>query len=244
MGAGRSAKGAFAGPPDRPGLLGSVASMRQDFHSQESLSPLDPEASVQLLRQARAGDQAAFGELFGRCHERVMRVVRLRMGSDLRAALESVDLAQETYLAALRDFSAFRGEEPGTFLHWLARIAENRVRDSADHWKAQRRTRDRELPREALGGSSNRSGAFGLPAVGPSPSEQVAANELRAAYDACVAELPERQREVVLLRDYEGLGWAEAAELLGSTLHAAQQLYHRAQMRLAERLEDQWKPPV
>lgn len=191
------------------------------------------------MRQARAGDQAAFGELFGRCHERVMRVVRLRMGRDLRATLESVDLAQETYLAALRDFHAFRGECAGTFLHWLARIAENRLRDSADHWQAQRRDRDRELPLGAVGVGSGALGSDAIPWRGPSPSEQVAANELREAYDACVAALPERQREAVLLRDYEGLAWPEAALALGCTPHAAQQLYYRAQMRLGACLDAQ-----
>jgi RNA polymerase sigma-70 factor (ECF subfamily) len=202
--------------------------------------PLDAQESAHLIQRARAGDDAAFGALFSRCHDRVLRIVRLRMGSQLRSSLESADLVQDTYAAALRGFPAFRGDAPQDFLRWLARIAENQVRDCVDHLAAQRRAREREVPLDALAPGSNASGSIALAGREPSPSEQAAYGELREVYDACVAELPERQREVVLLRDYECQDWGRVAEELACSAHAAQQLYHRAQLKLAERLEARW----
>lgn len=213
-------------PPPRPALVATP--------------PLDPAESVRLIERARAGDEQAFGALFARCHDRVLRVVRLRMGSQLRASLESVDLVQDTYAAALRGFPSFRGAEAHSFLRWLARIAENQVRDTAERLCAQRRAREREVPLDALVPGSSASGSLPLAGREPSPSEQASRVELRAVFDACVAELPERQREVVLLRDYECQDWPRVAEELGCSAHAAQQLYHRAQLELAERLEACW----
>ncbi|MBM3976339.1 MAG: sigma-70 family RNA polymerase sigma factor [Planctomycetes bacterium] len=186
------------------------------------------------------GDDGALGELFARYRERVLRIVRLRMGPGLRAAMESTDILQETYAAALRGFPAFSGSERGTFVRWLARIAENQVRDSADRWSAQRRDLAREERLDAGRTAESTAGAADPIDAQPSPSEQLTQRELRAVYDTCVAELPERQREVVLLRDYELLEWPAVAELLGATPHAAQELYRRAQLRLAALLEARW----
>lgn len=208
--------------------------------------PLEPELdgapgaeeSAALLRQAQGGDGAALGELLARYHERVQRIVRLRMGPSLRAAMESTDLVQETHLAALRGFRAFEGRERGSFVHWLARIAENQVRDAADRWSAQRRDLAREL---RLDSARDASGAGAAPAdarAEPSPSEQAARRELREIYDACVAELPPRYREIVLLRDYELLEWPEVAVALETNAHAAQELHRRAQLKLAGILEE------
>lgn len=192
--------------------------------------------SADLLRQAQAGDRAALGALFERYEERVKRIVRLRMGPKLRGVLESVDLVQETYLAAARGFDGFQGKERGSLIHWLARIAENQVRDAADRWSAARRDSDREVSFGSRGASS--AGGAREPADrGASPSEEAAQKELREVYDACVAELPLRYREIVILRDYELLEWPEIVVHTGGSAHAAQELHRRAHLKLAGILE-------
>ncbi len=198
------------------------------------------EESLELLRQARAGDRAALGELLERHRERLRRIVRLRMGAGLRGVLDSVDLVQETYLAATRGFPGFEGEARGSLIHWLARIAENQVRDAADRWSAQRRDHAREI---SLGGQGSASGeAREAPGRDPTPSEEAGARELRELYDACVAELAPNHREIVLLRDYELCEWPEVAARLGAGVHAAQELHRRARLRLAEALERRLSP--
>jgi len=196
----------------------------------------DSQESIELLRRARDGDRAALGLLFARYEDRIRRIVRLRMGPKLRGVLESVDLVQETYLAAARGFDGFQGGERGSVIHWLARIAENQVRDAADRWSRARRDVEREV---RLAGPDASSAGGGREPVdrGRSPSEEAARRELREVYDGCVAELPPRYREIVLLRDYELLDWSEIVPLTGGSVHAAQELHRRAQLKLAGLLE-------
>jgi RNA polymerase sigma-70 factor (ECF subfamily) len=198
------------------------------------------EEASRLLQQAHSGDGAALGQLFARYQQRVQRIVRLRMGLQLRTAMESTDLVQETYLAAVRGFPGFEGRERGSFVHWLARIAENQVRDAGDRWSTQRRDLARAVRLEPARDESGAGSAPGPLADEPSPSEQAAQRELREVYDACVAELPPRQREIVILRDYELLEWPQIASAIGANTHAAQELHRRAQLKLAAILEARW----
>lgn len=187
--------------------------------------------SLDLLRRGQQGDRAALDALVTRYHDRVRRIVSIRMGAQFRGLLDSLDLAQDTWVAALRALPDFEPRGHGSIIRWLARIAENQVLDAADRVHAARRDRRRE---QAAGEGTLEALP---PAPGPTPSEDASRRELRAAYDACVAELPEAWREVVLLRDYALLDWPEIGEQLGRPgARAAQELYRRAQLRLGETL--------
>ena len=77
----------------------------------------------------------------------------------------------------------------------------------------------------------------------PLPLDALCRSELEAIYDDCVRELGERQREVVLLREYGHASWSEiAAELDAPSIAAAQELYRRATIRLAEGLRRRVRP--
>lgn len=187
--------------------------------------------SLDLLRRGQQGDRQALEALVARYQDRVRRLVSIRMGAQFRGLLDSLDLAQETWMAALRALPDFEPRDHGSLIRWLARIAENQVLDAADRVHAARRDRRREQPagEGTLGGLP--------PAPGPTPSEDAGRRELRAAYDECVAGLPETWREVVLLRDYALLDWPEIGEQLGRPgVRATQELYRRAQLRLGETL--------
>ncbi len=196
--------------------------------------------SVDLVRRGQQGDHAAFGELVERYQDRVRRIVSIRMGLQFRGLLDSLDLAQETWMAALRGLPDFEPRDHGSIIRWLARIAENEVLDAAKREHAARRDRRRERAGAELGATSGDGpgAAAALPASPePSPSEVASRHELREAYDACVAELPDSFREVVLLRDYSLLDWPSVSEQLGRpNIHATQELYRRALLRLGELL--------
>jgi RNA polymerase sigma-70 factor, ECF subfamily len=203
--------------------------------------------SVELVRRGQQGDRAALGELFARYQDRVRRIVSIRMGSQFRGLLDSLDLTQDTWMAAMRGLPGFEPRDHGSIIRWLARIAENQVLDAADRVHAARRDRRRERAADELGAASGDAGvgagagagaAAIFPAAScPSPSEAATQRELREVYDACVAELPDPFREVVLLKDYSLLDWPEVREQLGRpSVHATQELYRRAQLRLGELL--------
>lgn len=91
------------------------------------------------LERARAGDAEVLGDLFAAMADPLDFFVRARMGAKLRAQLDSTDVLQETFLHAYRKFDGFRGSCAAELSRWLHRIAENVVRDSADHLGAQKR---------------------------------------------------------------------------------------------------------
>jgi RNA polymerase sigma-70 factor (ECF subfamily) len=197
----------------------------------------DVTATLDLLRQAQRGDRLALDRLVRLYESRVRRMVCMRLGSGLRARLESSDILQETFAAAIRDFDRFDVRDNGSFINWLARIAERKLCDAADHFGAQRRDVAREVPLASSDGSSS----FGpiLRADGPSPSEQVSRNEQIELIEGCLAEMPEEYRELILLRDYAGASWEAVAEATGRPSAAAARMKYAAALReLAARVLD------
>ena len=188
-----------------------------------------------LLRQAQDGDRVALDRLVQRYEERVRRIVRMRLGPALRARMESSDILQETFAAAIRDFDRFEVRDSGSFINWLARIAERKLCDAAGHHGAQRRDVAREVPLESSDGSTS----FGpiLRDHGPSPSEQVSRPEQIELIEACLAEMPVEYRELILLRDYAGATWEAVAEATGRPSAAAARMkYGTALRELAARV--------
>ncbi len=91
-----------------------------------------------LCVQARAGDQKAYEQLFALHADRALLFVRARLGPRLREKVESMDVLQEAYLAAHRDFAKFEYTDDGAFLRWICRIIENRICDLGDYFGAQK----------------------------------------------------------------------------------------------------------
>src|SRR6185436_18440399 len=107
--------------------------------------PDDLTLTLDLLRRAQQGERPALERLLERYYERVRRIVRLRLGPSLRRRLESGDILQETFLAAVRNFARFELRDEGSFINWLAVLAENQIRDAADHHGAQKRAMLRQV---------------------------------------------------------------------------------------------------
>lgn len=190
--------------------------------------------SVVLVHRARAGDEQALGDLLHRYRDRVTRIARIRMGRRVRAFMDSADIVQNTFLVAARRVEDFEPESHAAIIHWLSRIIENQIRDAAAYANAAKRDPDR-LRRLEASGTAGRSGEGVVPRDrAPRPSELASEAELREIFDRCVRALPPEQREVVLLRDYAGLGWSAVAREMGRTgAEAARQLHRRATVRLA-----------
>lgn len=197
----------------------------------------DPVRTADLVLRARAGDARAWQELVTRHAPRLRRIVRVRLGPGLRRWVDSEDVVQETYRAVLAGPAGLDIEREADVLAWLARVAENRLRDLHDEAHARRRDVDRRLE---LDGDQ-------LPVREDSPSELAWHRELEDIVDGALAELSPEHREVILLRDYCGSSWEAVAASLGSpSLHAAQQLHQRAWIKLrrlvAPRLADLDRP--
>jgi RNA polymerase sigma-70 factor (ECF subfamily) len=175
----------------------------------------------ELLARAQCGDVAAFEELARTCVDRVFAVA-LRLLGDRGEAEEVV---QETLLRAWRGIGGFRGRSG--FPTWLHRIAVNEARRTLD--KGTRRPRTVRLGSEHLqvGGSSDHE-----------PARQAEYQELRAALEAALFDLPLPYRVAVVLRDVEGLSTREAANVAGVGEAAFKSRLHQARLKLRIALGD------
>jgi RNA polymerase sigma-70 factor (ECF subfamily) len=188
--------------------------------------------TLDLVQKAQGGDRVAMDALFDRYYERVRRAVRARIGSRLRTHLETCDILQAAFAKAFENFDRFEMRGEGSLLHWLAEYAHGQIRDAADKLNAKKR-RAPVAPQTPSGFAGD------PPAAGAtSPSECAVAREHQVAVDECVAELDEPYRRVIVLRDYDGLAWADVARALGkATESAARGLHTRARLQLVHRLE-------
>ena len=92
-----------------------------------------------LAAAAGGGDARSYEELFARVADRLLLYVRLRIGRELSAKLEPLDVVQEVYAEAHRSFATFRPQGPGSFSRWLQRIARHRILDLAKFHGAEKR---------------------------------------------------------------------------------------------------------
>jgi RNA polymerase sigma-70 factor (ECF subfamily) len=159
-------------------------------------------------------DRAEFGELYLRYRDPVFRYVRRLCGSEDEAA----DLTALTFEHALAKLRSYRGD--GGFAPWLFRIARNQA------WDARRRKRP-WLPIQLL-------------ALGRHPSEATTPEEATLRLESIgevarhLDELPEIQRECLLLRYGSGLTAREIGLVIGRSEEATQKLITRALAKLRE----------
>lgn len=99
-----------------------------------------------LIDRVQQGDSAALDELCARYYERVLRTVRIRLGSKLRAKLQSSDVVQDVMMKAIAGIERFEFRTEGAFMKHMNCLVEHRIRDLIDHWEAQRRDPGVEIP--------------------------------------------------------------------------------------------------
>jgi RNA polymerase sigma-70 factor (ECF subfamily) len=192
----------------------------------------------QLVALAKRGDPSALGQLCGVYAERVRRMVRLRMGPELRSQLESVDLVQDALIAALEDLGDFTYRHEGDFLWWLSKIAENRIRDHIDRFHAAKRDVRRQVRLDTTSGSSG-DGQIraAVPMITTTPSVVLSRREELDRLEQAMDRLKSEYREVLMLAKIEGLGHKEIANRLNKSPAAVAKLLSRAIVALANAFE-------
>jgi len=175
---------------------------------------------IELLAAARAGDPRSVDALLAR-HQRQLFRFGLRMCGNEDEARE---VLQETLLAAFRGLPDFRGD--AKLSTWLYQIARSFCLKS--------RRRGSGQPATTL--AIDEPGVSGIPSTEATPDANAHAREMGELLHAAILSLPEKHREVIVLRDVEGLTAEEAAEVLGVEQGALKSRLHRARMDLRQRL--------
>jgi RNA polymerase sigma-70 factor (ECF subfamily) len=197
-----------------------------------------PEADTDvLLRRAADGDQAARGQLLQRHWPRLKRMVAVRADPRLAARVDPSDVVQDALTEAAARLDAYLRDRPMAFYAWLRQLAQDRLGALyRQHVQARRRSVAREEGPMGLPDHSAWELADQLFARGPSPSAGLHREELRARVRRALAALPERDREVLVLRHLEGLSAQDAAEVLGVSAGAVRTRHVRALHRVRELL--------
>ncbi|MCU0228193.1 MAG: RNA polymerase sigma factor [Bryobacterales bacterium] len=181
--------------------------------------PEEPRSDSQLMTAAGCGDQDAFHELVARTHPAVFRLAV----AIVRNLADAEDVTQETYLAAFRTAAGFRGES--TALTWLLRICRRQA------WRTVSRRRESVADVPSLESLAQAAG------WGTEDPERCANRaEDRAQLQLALQSLSTEHREVLLLRDLQGLHGDQVAALLGLPLPAMKSRLHRARLSLAAAL--------
>jgi len=194
-----------------------------------TLSPKTQE----LVALAKEGDNSALEQLCRVYGERVRRIVRLRMGKEIRPRLDSMDVVQDALVFALDGLKDFTYKNEGDFLRWLARIAQNALRDNLDRLHAAKRDIRREVRLENYEPTTGRRsvGAPG-PIEATTPSAIVSKREDLDKLERAIDELKPEYREVVVLTKIEGLSYKEIADRVGKTPDAVRMLVPSAMAEL------------
>jgi RNA polymerase sigma-70 factor (ECF subfamily) len=182
-----------------------------------------------LIQRARAGSPEALNTLYERCAGRLLAYVRLRLGRDLRARLESRDILQAAMVKSIEHLNDFKGQETGSLMGWLTRIADNEIRDRADYYQRQRREAAREMPLED---------DAPVAALTRSALSRVILDEAAERLEAALEALTPAHREVILLRKFEELSFADIARRLGKSEDACRMLLARAMTALTLKMSD------
>ncbi len=199
-----------------------------EFHQQTELT---------LLQRLRGGDAAALEVLMEQHAQRVYRVAR---GITQNAA-DAEEVVQDVFLTLFNKIHTF--EERAALGSWLYRVATN-----AALVKRRGRRSDREVPLDSILPTflpdGHRAGKreFVLCDWSRSPETALLSQETREIVQRAIALLPEQYRAVLVLRDIEGLGNEEVAEIVGDSVAAVKSRLHRARMVLREALTASFGP--
>ena len=188
------------------------------------------DSDSELLARLRAGDEGAFVTLVGRYGASLLRLARSYCPND-DVAEEAV---QDTWIGVLRGMDSFEGRS--SFKTWLFRILVNRAHSAAER-------EPRHLPIDdgpAVARTRfDEQGAWAEPLdswVSDVDDRLVAASWAKRLKDA-LAELPHRQRTVVILRDVEGFASEDVCGVLGISDGGQRVLLHRGRSHLRTALE-------
>lgn len=182
-----------------------------------------------LVTLAREGDETALNQLCRVYAARVLWLVRLRMGKELRSKLESMDVVQDVLIYAVRDLGDFTYKTEGDFVRWLSGVVENRIRDNLDKLHADKRDIRKEvrLNSDRIAAGDSFVGAA-EPIDTKTPSAIMSKSEDFDRLAKAIDTLKPEYREVIVLTKIEGLSYQDIGDKLGKSADAVRMLVSRA----------------
>lgn len=196
--------------------------------SRVSYSEIAVNDDAQLIKQALAGQTAAFGQLVQKYQDRLHNTVVHVVGN----AEDAKDVVQEAFVQAFLKLESFQGIS--AFYTWLYRIAFNVAATHHRHRGAMR-----SAEQIALAGGHLRNSVEGHPRhAADGPSERLESEERCRQVRHAISQLAEEHRVVIVLREMDGCCYETIAEILDLPVGTVRSRLHRARMQLREQLKE------
>jgi RNA polymerase sigma-70 factor (ECF subfamily) len=185
----------------------------------------------ELVRELKSGSEQAFALLIAQYSQPIYSLI----ARSLRDPADAADVTQEVFVKVFRSISGFHGD--ASLRTWIYRIALHEASNQRRWWNRHKR---QELAMDAP--IENEEGectcmAEMLATGDASPFEQALRTETRQRVEAALRELPDAYREVVVLREIEGFGYEEIAEILNLNLGTVKSRLTRGRAALREFLK-------
>ena len=175
----------------------------------------------ELVEACLAGEDSAFDVLLGRWEKRIRGAIYRLVGSDEEAR----DLCQEAFLKAYKSLRSFKQE--ARFSSWLYQIALNLCRD-----RMRRRRGKTMVSLDEL-----EEGGAAMPVAGPTALDLLQERDTSRLVAQAIEALPGEQREVIILKEYQGLTFLEIAQVLDVPISTVKTRLYRGLDQLRSRLE-------
>jgi RNA polymerase sigma-70 factor (ECF subfamily) len=173
-----------------------------------------------LIEGCRAGNREALEGLIKRYHIAVLRVCVSLIGSR-----DVDDLVQDIFVKILRRIRTFEGRS--TLFTWIYEITVNHCRDELRRRRRRRWFSLQAMPQETLEQITTDQN---------SANDQIETDDLRQHLRHELNQLPSKYRELVVLRDLEGLGYEEIAKMTGIAMKLVKSRLYQARQILAEKM--------
>lgn len=192
----------------------------------------DPDDDFRLVALAQQGDMSAYDALVTRHRGKIYAMIR----NMIHQEADAWDISQEVFIKAWHALPKF--EAKARFSTWLYRIAHNAVYD----WTRKRKIESvGELNDEIFERERIDSSSFTTPTGGESPATLMSHGELRVKIQTALGKLSAEHREVVLLKDVQGLSYKEIADAMSSTLGTVMSRLFYARQKLQALLKDEYE---
>ncbi len=189
-----------------------------------------PEEDAQWVGQARKGDTRAFDRLVTKHRGRIYAMIYNMVKNDA----DAWDLSQEVFIKAWKALPKF--ESRARFSTWIFRISHNVVYD----WLRKRHIQgDGELNDEVFDASRIEPGALTAPKHDQRPDEALEQSELQGRINDALGKLSDEHREVIVLREVQGLDYKEIAEIIGSSLGTVMSRLYYGRQKLQQHLQSE-----
>jgi RNA polymerase sigma-70 factor (ECF subfamily) len=193
--------------------------------------PMPDGYEQKLVQRLKRRDEAAFNELVRLYQGKIYRLV-FRMIGDPG---EAEDLAQEVFVTVFKSIDSFRGDSK--LSTWMYRVAtnhcKNRIKYLGRRAHKQKKEFDEVGDRDAI-----ESASMSTSATVPRPDDLADARQTERIIRQALSELPEDQRELIVLRDIENMTYEEIKDVTGLPEGTVKSRLHRARLALQKRVQE------